>query len=97
MCAPAPDDGGWTLDWDKVAQCESGQNWNHGPVRNRAGTFSGGLMIGNQYWHGYGGYAAPHHAPKEVQIAWAEDLIQGSYSKADRAWQCVGGPARSGV
>lgn len=87
----------WTVNWDKVAQCESGQNWGHGPVRNSAGTFSGGLMIGHQYWKGYGGYAAPYQAPKDVQIAWAEDLIDGSYAVADRAWQCIGGPARSGV
>lgn len=88
---------GWTLDWDKVAQCESGQNWGHGPVRNSAGTFSGGLMIGHQYWKGHGGYSAPYLAPKWVQIQWAENLIGGSYAVADRAWQCVGGPARSGV
>ena len=87
----------WTLNWDKVAQCESGQNWSHSPVRNSAGTFSGGLMIGHAYWKGYGGYSAPYLAPKSVQIAWAEDLINGSYAVADDAWQCVGGPARSGV
>jgi len=89
--------GGWTLNWDAVARCESGGNWGHGPVSNRHGTFSGGLMIGHQYWDGYNGYAAPHHAPKHVQIAWAEDLIDGSYAAADRAWQCVGGPARGGA
>lgn len=89
--------GGWTLNWDAVARCESGGNWGHGPVRNSAGTFSGGLMIGHAYWKGYGGYSAPYLAPKHVQIAWAEDLIDGSYAAADRAWQCVGGPARSGV
>ena len=91
------DGGGWTLNWDAVARCESGQNWGHGPVRNSAGTFSGGLMIGHQYWKGYAGYSAPYLAPKHVQIQWAEDLIGGSYSVADRAWQCIGGPARSGV
>lgn len=89
--------GGWTLNWDAVARCESGGNWSHPPVRNRAGTFSGGIQIGHQYWNGYGGYSAPYLAPKSVQIAWAEDLIDGSYAAADRAWQCVGGPARSGV
>jgi hypothetical protein len=88
---------GWTLDWDAVAWCESGAKWSHGPVRNSAGTFSGGLMIGHEYWDGYGGYSAPYHAPKDVQIAWAEDLIDGSYAAADRAWQCVGGPARGGA
>lgn len=97
-CTPAPTAAvEWTVNWDKVAQCESGQSWGHRPVSNSHGTFSGGLMIGHQYWDGYGGYSAPHHAPKDVQIAWAEDLIDGSYAKADRAWQCVGGPARSGV
>jgi hypothetical protein len=100
-CAPAPGPVGfnvnWTVNWDKVAYCESGGNWSHRPVSNSAGTFSGGLMIGHQYWKGYGGYSAPYHAPKHVQIAWAEDLIDGSYAAADRAWQCIGGPARSGV
>jgi Transglycosylase-like domain len=101
-CAPVAEpvaavEVAWTVDWDKVAWCESGQNWSHGPVRNSAGTFSGGLMIGHQYWKGYGGYSAPHLAPKHVQIAWAEDLINGSYAAADRGWQCIGGPARSGV
>jgi hypothetical protein len=91
------DGGGWTLNWDAVARCESGGNWGHGPVRNSAGTFSGGLMIGHQYWKGYGGYSAPYLAPRHVQIEWAENLIGGSYSVADRAWQCIGGPARSGV
>jgi hypothetical protein len=101
QCAPAPPAAlaspAWTVNWDKVAWCESGGNWSHGPVRNSAGTFSGGLMIGHQYWDGYGGYSAPYHAPKHVQIAWAEDLIDGSYAAADRAWQCIGGPANSGV
>ena len=99
-CEPAPPaavSSAWTLNWDKVANCESGGNWSHGPVRNSAGTFSGGLMIGHAYWKGYGGYSAPYLAPKSVQIAWAEGLIGGSYAAADRAWQCVGGPARSGV
>ena len=91
------DGGGWTLNWDAVARCESGGNWGHGPVRNSAGTFSGGIMIGHQYWKGYMGYSAPYLAPKWVQIAWAEDLIGGSYAVADRGWQCIGGPARSGV
>ena len=91
------DGGGWTLNWDAVARCESGANWGHGPVRNSAGTFSGGLMIGHAYWKGYGGDSAPYLAPKHVQIEWAENLIGGSYGRADDAWQCVGGPARSGV
>jgi len=54
-------------------------------------------MIGHAYWKGYGGYSAPYLAPKSVQIAWAEDMINGSYATADRMWQCIGGPARSGV
>lgn len=95
--SPAATQVAWTLNWDRVAWCESGGDWDHGPVRNSAGTFSGGLMIGHAYWKGYGGYSAPYLAPKAVQIAWAEDLIDGSYAKADQAWQCVGGPARSGV
>ena len=94
---PAPSSSGWTVNWDRVAWCESGGNWAHRPVSNSAGTFSGGLMIGHQYWDGWAGVGQPRYASKAQQIAWAENLIDGSYAKADAAWQCIGGPARSGV
>lgn len=91
---------GWTLNWDAVARCESGGDWSHGPVTNQYGTFSGGLMWNHKYWlaNGGGEYAQfPYQATKEQQIAVSEGMIDGSYAAADRAWQCVGGPARSGV
>src|SRR5262245_18780799 len=43
------------VNWDRVAQCESGQQWGHGQVTNRYGTFSGGLMIMNSAWRQFGG------------------------------------------
>jgi hypothetical protein len=85
----------WTVDWDKVAWCESGGQWGHGPVRNSHGTFSGGLMIGHQWWRHYGGQEfapTPSSATKEQQILVAERIVEangGGYSGADKGWQCV--------
>jgi hypothetical protein len=85
----------WTVNWDAVAQCESGQNWSHGPVSNSHGTFSGGLMIGHQWWRAFGGQAyasVPYLASKEQQIIVAETIVDangGGYAGADQGWLCV--------
>lgn len=92
--APAPAVA-WTVNWDRVAQCESGGNWSHRPVTNSSGTYSGGLMIGHQWWPKFGGTAfasAPYLATKEQQIIVAENIVDaqgGGYAGADRGWQCV--------
>lgn len=85
----------WTVDWDAVAWCESGGNWGHGPVSNSHGTFSGGLMIGHQWWRAHGGgefASVPYYATKAQQIIVAERIVDGNgggYAGADRGWQCV--------
>ena len=60
-------------DWETLAQCESGGNWN---INNGNG-FSGGLQFTPSTWAAYGGTAyAPeaHMAPREQQIAVAEKV-----------------------
>lgn len=56
--------------WERVAQCESGGNW----AINTGNTFYGGLQFSRVTWAGYAGYSNAHLAPKEVQIAKAEEV-----------------------
>lgn len=95
-CAPpAAEPVEWTVNWDHVAECESGGNWSHRPITNSSGTYSGGLMIGHQWWPKFGGreFASyPYQASKEAQIIVAERIVDaqgGGYAGADRGWQCV--------
>ncbi len=77
------------VNWDRVAQCESGQNWGHGNVTNSSGTFSGGLMIWNKAWTQFGGgeFAdTAGNASREQQIIVAERIA--AEVGAARAWQC---------
>jgi len=97
-CAPQPPAAvatNWTVNWDNVAQCESGQNWSHRPVTNSSGTYSGGLMIGHRWWNAHGGgefASAPYLASKSQQIIVAERIVDANgdgYAGADKGWQCV--------
>lgn len=97
-CAPEPPAAvatAWTVNWDNVAQCESGQQWGHRPVTNSSGTYSGGLMIGHRWWTAHGGadFATyPYQATKTQQIIVAERIVDangGGYAGADKGWQCV--------
>ena len=71
--------------WDRMAQCETGGNWQHYPH----GTWTGGLGIYNQTWLGWGGGEfAPTagQATKEQQIIVAERIAADiGYS----AWGCA--------
>lgn len=77
--------------WDDIARCESGGTWDHRPVTNRTGTYSGGLMIGHRWWPAYGGdefAGAPYEATKAEQIVVAERIADDV--GLDRGWQCFG-------
>jgi hypothetical protein len=57
--------------WDRLAQCESGGNWQI----NTGNGYYGGLQIGLPFWRAYGGreFAVfPHQATREEQIIVAE-------------------------
>lgn len=75
--------------WDDIAGCESGGDWDHPPVTNRTGTYSGGLMIGHRWWPAYDGdqfASAPFQATKAEQIVIAERIADDA--GLDAAWQC---------
>jgi resuscitation-promoting factor RpfA len=57
--------------WDRLAQCESGGNWN----TNTGNGFSGGLQFAGSTWRAYGGSGAAHKASRGQQIAVAERVL----------------------
>lgn len=62
--------------WDKLAQCESTQNWN----ANTGNGFKGGLQFTDSTWRAYGGHEyAPtaNKASRAEQIAVAEKVRKG--------------------
>ncbi|MDR7302648.1 ubiquitin-like domain-containing protein [Haloactinomyces albus] len=66
--------------WSKLAQCESGGNWQI----NTGNGYYGGLQFNKQTWDAYGGeqYAAyPHKATRAQQIAVATEVrdARGGY------------------
>ena len=56
-------------DWEKLAQCESGGNW-----QSTEGQYSGGLQFSQDTWEANGGTGTPAEASKNEQIAIAEKL-----------------------
>lgn len=71
--APEPEfDGGV---WDRLAQCESGGNWQ----ANTGNGYYGGLQFSLSSWEAVGGRGYPHQASRLEQIARAKQLqaIQG--------------------
>jgi resuscitation-promoting factor RpfA len=65
-----------SVNWDAVAQCESGGNW----AINTHNGFTGGLQFTHSTWIAYGGGAyAPdaYEASRTEQIAIAEKVLAG--------------------
>lgn len=60
------------VNWDAVAQCESGGNW----AANTGNGFSGGLQFKQTTWTANGGVGAPHQATREEQIRVAENVAR---------------------
>ena len=70
-----------TSVWDRVAQCESTNNWSI----NTGNGFSGGLQFTDSTWAAYGGtqYAPEaYQASKQQQIAVAQRVLAGQGSGA---------------
>ena len=57
--------------WDRLAQCESGGNWN----TNTGNGYYGGIQFNPSTWRAYGGSGLPHQASKAQQIAVAERTL----------------------
>jgi hypothetical protein len=67
--------------WDRVAQCESGGNWN----ANTGNGYYGGLQFSRSTWHSYGGGAfarTADRATRSQQIAIAEKVLRAQGWKA---------------
>ncbi|WP_024799715.1 transglycosylase family protein [Nocardia sp. BMG51109] len=77
-------------DWDGVAQCESGGNWNI----NTGNGYYGGLQFTQSTWHANGGSGSPANASKEEQIRVAENVLD---SQGVGAWPVCGQYLRWGA
>ena len=80
------------VNWDAIAQCESGGNWSI----NTGNGYYGGLQFTRSTWLGYGGgkFAdTANHASRSQQIAIAEKVLAG---QGIGAWPVCGKRAGSG-
>lgn len=57
--------------WDRLAQCESGGNWN----ADTGNGYYGGIQFNARTWRAFGGTGMPHQASKAEQIAVAERTL----------------------
>jgi resuscitation-promoting factor RpfC len=79
-----------SLDWDAIAQCESGGNWS----TNSGNGHYGGLQFKPSTWASNGGVGSPSTASREEQIRVAENVLR---TQGLKAWptcgSSAGGPA----
>ena len=79
-----------SVDWDAIAQCESGGNWS----TNTGNGHYGGLQFKPSTWAANGGVGSPSTASREEQIRVAENVLR---TQGLRAWPSCGtasgGPA----
>jgi nucleoid-associated protein YgaU len=71
------------VNWDAIAQCESGGNW----AINTGNGFYGGLQFTLSTWRANGGGGNPVNATREQQIAVAERVLK---SQGIGAWPVCG-------
>ena len=72
------------MNWDAVAQCESGGNWH----ANTGNGFYGGLQFKPSTWAANGGVGDPATASREQQIAVANRVLA---TQGPGAWPKCGG------
>ena len=72
-----------SVNWDAVAQCESGGNWSI----NTGNGFHGGLQFTQSTWQAYGGTGSAENASRDEQIAVAERVLAG---QGIQAWPVCG-------
>ena len=74
------------MDWDAVAQCESGGNWR----ADTGNGFYGGLQFKQSTWDENGGMGNPAFASRDQQIAVANRVLA---TQGPEAWpKCGGNP-----
>ena len=72
-----------SVNWDAVANCESGGNW----AINTGNGYYGGLQFTMSTWKANGGTGSPHGASREEQIRVAENVL---HSQGIGAWPVCG-------
>ncbi len=80
----------YSVNWDAIAQCESGGNWSI----NTGNGYYGGLQFTAGTWRANGGSGSAANASREEQIRVAENVLR---SQGIRAWPVGGrrgGPPR---
>ncbi|MGB9303589.1 MAG: transglycosylase family protein, partial [Mycobacterium sp.] len=73
----------YSVNWDAIAQCESGGNW----AISTGNGFSGGLQFTSGTWHANGGSGSANAASREEQIRVAENVL---HSQGIHAWPVCG-------
>jgi hypothetical protein len=76
-----------SMNWDAVAQCESGGNW----AANTGNGAYGGLQFKQATWSSNGGFGSPVTASREEQIRVAENVLASQGPKAWPKCGAVGG------
>lgn len=76
------------VNWDAVAQCESGGNWSI----NTGNGYYGGLQFLPSTWRENGGVGSPSGAPREEQIRVAENVVR---TQGIGAWPVCGALAHT--
>lgn len=72
-----------SMNWDAVAQCESGGNWG----ANTGNGHYGGLQFKPATWSSNGGVGSPASASRAEQIRVAENVLA---SQGAKAWPTCG-------
>lgn len=80
--APAPVKA-YSVNWDAIAQCESGGNWGI----STGNGYSGGLQFTPGTWRANGGSGSASGASREEQIRVAENVL---HSQGIGAWPVCG-------
>lgn len=78
------------VNWDAVAQCESGGNW----AINSGNGYYGGLQFSEATWKNNGGKGLPNQASREEQIRVAENVLR---TQGMGAWPSCGKAAGTPV
>jgi hypothetical protein len=73
----------YSVNWDAIAQCESGGNW----AINTGNGYSGGLQFTPGTWWANGGWGSANNASRDEQIRVAENVL---YSQGIGAWPVCG-------
>jgi len=72
-----------SVNWDAVAQCESGGDWS----ADTGNGFYGGLQFKQSTWNANGGHGSPAKASREQQIAVANRVLA---TEGPEAWPKCG-------